>query len=301
MAKELIQFKNSFNDTLLGLAWENAKAKANIVIFTGMQETAERYDGFASFLNKYGFSVFCLDHYGQGLNIKENDAKGIWPKSGFSKSVKTFGEFIDKLKKSNVPTYIFAHSMGSFMAQDFIQRFPDKVNKAVICGSDYAKPGLMKFAYTLSKILVTKKKRDLPNKTLANLVTGAFAKAVKNAKTDFDWLSYNEENVQKYIKDPKCGFVATGGFYSEFLKGMKRISKKKFLKKINPSVKLLIIAGEEDPVGHMGKGPKKLFEQYSKLGIKDVKLKLYKNMRHEILNETNKDIVYKEVLEFFNH
>lgn len=300
MAKEIIKLKNMFDDTLYGIAWTCAEPKANIILMTGMQETAARYDDFAKYLNKHNFDVYCIDHYGQGLNIKDGDVRGIWPLRGFSKMVKTFGDLETRLQKTGLPIYIFAHSMGSFIAQDYIQRFHEKVNKVVLCGSDYASPILMKFAYTLAKISVPKSRNDLPDEKLAKIVTGSFAKTVKNRRTDFDWLSYNEENVDKYIADPKCGFIATGGFYREFLKGMKRISKKKFLKKIRQRISIYIIAGEEDPVGHMGKGPKKLLNQYQKLGIQDVSLKLYPHMRHEILNEKNNAIVYKDILEFFN-
>ena len=300
MAKQLIKITNDFNDTLYGFAWLSTSPKANVIIFTGMQETAERYDDFALFLNKNNFDVYCIDHYGQGLNIKDFDVPGVWPTSGFSKSVKTFGELDFKLIRTGLPVYIFAHSMGSFMAQEYLQRFHDRANKVILCGSDYASPFLMSFAYRLAKHLVPHNKSDLPNKTLANLVTGSFSKAVKDSKTEFDWLSYNEENVKKYIADPKCGFVATGGFYREFLKGMRRLSKKKFISKIRKTSSIFIIAGEEDPVGHNGKGPKKLFKMYKRLGIEDVTLKLYPNMRHEILNELNNDIVYQDILNFLN-
>ncbi len=300
MAKELIKITNSFGDTLYGYGWTIKKPKANVIIITGMQETAERYDNFATFLNKNGYDVFCIDHYGQGLNIKDVKLPGVWPESGFSKSVKTFGDVEHTLLKTGLPVYIFAHSMGSFMAQEYIQRFHERVNKVVLCGTDYASPFKMKFAYRLSKTLVPADKRDIPNKKLANLVTGSFAKTVKNRKTDFDWLSYNEDNVKKYMEDPKCGFVATGGFYREFLKGMRRIGKAKFINKIRPTVTIFIIAGKEDPVGHMGKGPTKLYKKYKHLGVDNISLKLYDHMRHEVLNEKDNKTVYNDILEFFN-
>jgi len=300
MARQLIKLKNRHDEILFGYAWTCKQPKANIMIFTGMQETAERYDDFAKYLNLNHFDVYCIDHYGQGLNIKDGDVRGIWPSNGFSRSVKTFAELNDKLQNTGLPIYIFAHSMGSFMAQDYMQRFAKKCDKVVLCGTDYAEPFVMSFAYRLASLMVKKDRRDLPNEKLAKFVTGSFSKKVKNRRTDFDWLSYNNENVDKYIKDPKCGFIATGGFYKDFLKGMRMIAKKKYLAKIHKGTPVLIIAGEEDPVGHMGKGPKKLYKKYKSLGLRDVALKLYKNMRHEILNETNNKIVYKEIVDFYN-
>jgi len=300
MPRHTIKFKNNFEDTLLGYAWTCAEPKANVMIFTGMQETAIRYDEFAKFLNENGFDVYCLDHYGQGLNVKEGEIPGKWPISGFSKMSKTFGDLAYKLEATSLPTYVFAHSMGSFIAQDYIQRYHDKITKVVLCGSDYASPSKMSMAYHLAKLLAPKKRRDFMNKKLAKLVTGSFAKSVQGARTSFDWLSHNDKNIDEYIADPLCGFVATGGFYLEFLKGMRRIAKKRFLKKIDKDISILVIAGAEDPVGHLGKGPVKLANKYFDLGIQDVTLKIYKHMRHELLNEIGNEEVYKDVLEFFN-
>ena len=81
---------------------------------------------------------------------------------------------------------------------------------------------------------------------------------------------------------------------------MRRIAKAKFIHKIRPTVSIYIIAGKEGPVGHMGKGPTKLYKKYKRLGVDRVSLKLYDHMRHEILNEDNHQIVYKDILEFFN-
>ena len=297
---DVFELKVVDDEILKGNEWLVENPKAHIVIFEGMEEHLSRYNAFARFLNENGYSVHGLDTYGQGLNIKHKDAPGSWPESGFSKSVKTFGDIEHMLLKTGLPVYIFAHSMGSFMAQEYLQRFHERVNKVVLCGTDYASPLKMKFAYQLAKLMVNDKNRNQPHPKLANLVTGSFAKAVKNRKTDFDWLSYNEENVQKYIADPKCGFVATGGFYREFLKGMRRIGKAKFIHKIRETVTIYIIAGKEDPVGHMGKGPRKLYKKYKHLGVSNVHLKLYDHMRHEILNETDHEMVYNDILEFFN-
>lgn len=300
MARNVIKVKNPFGDTLYGYSWTCSKPKANILIFTGMQEAAIRYDDFANFLNANHYDVYCLDHYGQGLNINKGENYGIWPTSGFSKTVKSFGQLALELSATGLDNYVFGHSMGSFMVQEYIQRYNRYVGKAIICGSDFASPALMSFAYGISKIITPKRKYDFASKFLANIVTGAFAKAVPNRRTDFDWLSYNQENVDKYIADPLCGFTATGGFYREFLKGMRRICKKRFMKRVHKTIHLLVIAGEEDPVGHMGKGPTKLANRYKELGVRDVNLKLYPKMRHEILNETDHMKVYKDVLEFLD-
>ena len=121
---------------------------------------------------------------------------------------------------------------------------------------------------------------------------------IKDRETDYDWLSYNKENVQAYINDPWCGHENTGGFWKEFLKGLSRIWDKNEMAKISRREKIYIISGQDDPVGRMGKGPVWLWRKYRSLGLTGATLKLYPNMRHEILNETGKEIVYKDVLSF---
>ncbi len=127
---------------------------------------------------------------------------------------------------------------------------------------------------------------------------GAYSKSIKNRKSPNDWLSYNEENVKAFTEDPKCGHDSSNGFYRELIKGNNRLYKTKFLNKINKNLPILVIAGEDDPVGACGKGPRRLEKMYKELGIKNVELKMYPHMRHEILNETGKEQVYNDILEF---
>nr|MCR5333136.1 lysophospholipase [Bacilli bacterium] len=295
MAKEEIKYSTRFGDEIKGYAWPIKEPIGNVIIVTGMEEHASRYDDFALFLNKNGYSVYCLDHYGQGLTAGEEANLGIVPKSFFSKSVKNIDDIVTSCRVSLRPTYLFAHSMGSFMLQDYIQRFTDHVNKVIICGSNGPNA---KFSYkagkALAKMTMNKKNRDTKAKFMNNFIFGMYKKSVKNFKTEFDWLSVNEANVEKYIADPYCGYMSTKGFYYEFMKGCNRLYKKKFLKKIRKDMHILLIAGKEDPVGAKGKGVVKLGKMYQKLGISNVKINLYDNMRHEILNEDDKQKVYDD-------
>lgn len=301
MARELVRLMNHDNEERVGYAWTTGKKpKANVVIVTGMEEYALRYDDFANFLNKNGYDVYCFDHYGQGESAASIEEQGIVPARFFTKSVKNIDEVVALCKLSCVPTYIFSHSMGSFMTQDYIQRFSEHVDKVVICGSNGPNAKMSyKFGKLVARIITHKSNRNKKAKLMDKIVFGMYSKQIKNAKTKFDWLSVNEENVDKYIKDPRTGYMSTNGFYYEFMKGCNRIYRKKFLAKINKNLPIFIIAGDKDPVGANGKGPKKLAELYKKLGIKNVTLKLYKGLRHEILNEKEKDTVYNDILEFF--
>ena len=287
---------------LYGLSWtQDESLKGNIIIVTGMEETASRYNDFAIFLCKNHFNVYCVDAFGQGENVDLDKSNlGIWPTSGFRKMVTAIDDLVALLRLSMVPIYIFSHSMGSFICQDFIQRYPEHVSKVVLCGTgskNYAVP----FGFLLAKMIVRAKNRDKKAKILNKLMFGSFNKKISNPRTKFDWLSYDNSVVDNYIADPLCGFGPTNGFCYEFLKGLNRLYKDRFLKKINKKLKLFIIAGDEDPVTGYGKSPEKMKKLYNCYGINDVQTKVYSHARHELLNELSpvKEEVYQDILNFF--
>jgi alpha-beta hydrolase superfamily lysophospholipase len=283
-----------------GMAYTAEGTKKNLLIMTGMNEHATRYGDLAGYLNAQGFDVYVLDAIAQGLNAPKVEDQEKWFVGAFDENVQAANIEIELLKKGGKPTYLMGHSMGSFMVQRYLELYPNTVVKVIEMGSNGPALAKMKMAYGLAKILVNKKNWDKPCKPLSNAGLGAYAKAVKNRKTDLDWLSYNEENVKKYMADPYCGHEDTGGFWHEFLKGMATLYKKNELAKISKDEKILIISGAEDPVGECSKGSTRLAEMYRKLGLKDVTLVLYPHMRHEIHNEKDHAIVYKQISDFLN-
>lgn len=290
------KFTNSRNETRRGLCWEIKNPKANVMIFEGMEEYCARYDKFALELNKAGFNVYSLDTYGQGENV-EQDGLGIWPEDGFHKQVDNYGELADKLNKTGLPLFVFAHSMGSFMCQSFLQRHPGKAKRLCLCGSGGKNP-VLGLGHTVAKMVVNKKNWNEKAKLLNNLMFSNLSKAYKK-EGPYAWLSVNKENVTKYEADPLCGFGPTNGFCLSFIQGMVPLYKKENLAKIDKNSALFIIGGEGDPVTNFGKFTVALDKQYKDLGLKEVSYKIYKNMRHEILNEDDWKLVSNDVINFF--
>lgn len=290
-------FKNK-EDSLNGLQWLIKDAKANIIIMEGMEEHCSRYDAFAKHLNEKGFDVYALDTFGQGLNVKKDLSDlGIWPEDGFVRQIDAVAALVKQLKEKK-ETYIFSHSMGSFMGQRFLQLYPGLVNRIVLCGSGSKNPALG-VGYLLARMTTSKKNKDKKSKLMAKMMFGSFNKKIKKPRTDFDWLSINEENVNKYIADPLCGYGPRKGFCFEFIKGMKPIHKAKSLKLLDKETEIFIISGSGDPVTKYGKSVSILEKMYHKYGVQKVTTKVYDNMRHEILNETNRQIVFDDIANFF--
>lgn len=296
-AKIKITCKNG--NVLLGLSWTVKEPIANVIIMEGMEEYAGRYDDFAKYLNNENFNVYAIDVYGQGLNVLPDlTNRGIWPVSGFRKQVQAVDSLVEKLRVSCHPTFIFSHSMGSFMCQDYIQRYTEHVSKVVLCGTGYKNPATG-FGYKLAQLTTNKRNRNKKSVLLNKLMFGNFNKRIKKPRTPFDWLSVNENNVDAYIADPLCGYGPTKGFCLEFLKGLNRLYKKRFLRKIRKDLDIFLISGAEDPVSNYGKSLVKLEKMYKKLGVKNVSHKVYDGLRHEILNEDRKEEVYKDIVAFF--
>ena len=285
-------------DTLIGHAWEVKNPIANVVIFQGMEEYGLRYDHFAKYLNQNAINAYALDCYGQGLNVKSDFSnESFWPEDGFFKMVEAHYRMVEEAKKNGAKTYVFAHSMGSFMGQLFIQRHPGAVEKIILCGTGSKKPG-MGLAELLAKGPGTGKKRFQKAKFLNKIMFGNFNKRIKNPKTPYDWLTYNEDNVEKYVNDPLCGFGPTNGFCYEFIKGLKVMYTKDGLNKIDKNQSIFLISGDGDPVTEYGKSTQKMFDLYKNLGIENVQKKIYPHARHELIFEACQEEVYRDVLDY---
>ncbi|HHT67004.1 MAG TPA: alpha/beta hydrolase [Erysipelotrichaceae bacterium] len=295
---DIFEIKLETGEILKGCHFPTKEAQANFVFITGMQEYASRYTPLAEYLNKKKINVWILDHFGQGLNAPTQEDLQKWPKGAFDKTVEALNLLILEAKKNNLPTTQGGHSMGSFMTQARLQKYPLAADKTLLVGSNGGQAGLMSIASLLSKTLINKNNWDKPSPFFDNLGLGSYNHKIKNPRTSKDWLSYNEENVDNYIRDPYLGQMNTGGFWREFLLGMSKIWKKKNLKKINQNETILISSGQDDPVGQYGKGVEWLKKTYQKLGVNHVELKLYPKMRHEIHNERNNIQVYRDWANF---
>ncbi|MDO5133292.1 MAG: alpha/beta hydrolase [Eubacteriales bacterium] len=290
--------KASPSEELRGWYWPAEAPRANLTVITGMDEYAARYDAFARWMNEREINVWVLDAFGQGLNAESAERQELWPKDAFRKTLRAIHGMNRLARQNGLQTVQMGHSMGSFLTQALIEKYPHYTDKVILCGSNGGQDALMKTGYALSRLLVNDRNRDEPSSVLQSMGLGSYARSVKGRKTDFDWLSVNEENVQDYIRDPYCGQINSGGFWREFLRGMAQIWDRRSLRHISEQERILIISGADDPVGRMGKGPQWLYDKYRELGVQDVSLRLYEGMRHEILHETDREKVFTDILAF---
>lgn len=281
--------------------WEDEnikKPKAVIQIAHGMAETAQRYETFAKVLTKNGYIVYINDHRGHGKTAKIIENVGhLAEKEGFRCLVEDMYTLTNIIKKENedLPIYLFGHSMGSFASQRYIMDYSNNLSGLILCGSNGKQGIILNLAHLIINREIKKYGRRSKSNKINNLIFGGEI-IRRNEKTKFDWLSRDKEQVEKYINDPFCGVVCSCGFFYDLVQGLKEIEDKENLKKVPLDIPIYIISGDKDPIGKNGKGVLRLRDRYIKLGVKDVTCKLYKDGRHELLNEINREEVFEDII-----
>ena len=274
------------------------EGKGHIHLLHGMAEHQKRYEGFATLLTEAGYYVSSHDHRGHGDTAELNgQLYGYFAdEDGFTRVVQDVDEVLQAVQAQigAHPITLFGHSMGSFIARRYTQLYSEKLARAIYCGTGTTTLLHMAGAQ-LATLLVKTKGAKTPSHLMNNLSFGSFNKGIKNALTDFDWLCSDEKEVKKYIDDPQCGFVSTNQFFVDLTSGLVEIAKQKEIARIRKDIPILLIAGSDDPVGNYGKGIYQVANSLTKAGIENVSVYLFEEMRHEILNEKNKQQVYDVV------
>ncbi|MDQ0214465.1 alpha-beta hydrolase superfamily lysophospholipase [Oikeobacillus pervagus] len=269
-----------------------------VQISHGMAEHVLRYEDFARYLVDRGFIVFGHDHRGHGKTAKKKEEIGYFTDDdGFEQVVRDVKQLTDLIQNDypSTPIVLFGHSMGSFIARRYVQLFGHQLVGAIFSGTG-GDPGFLgKMGLFIAEREGRKKGRRTASPLLDKLSFGHFNKQFKPNRTDFDWLTRDEEQVDLYIADPACGNIFTAGFFADLFTGLLTIHRQEEINKIPKQLPLLLIAGDQDPVGKSGKGVRQVYQQYKKAGMEDVSLKLYEGARHEILNETNREEVFHDI------
>lgn len=295
--------KTADNKDIYVYCWNQVtKPKGVLQIFHGMVEHSARYREFAKFLNEHNYIVYSNDHRGHGKTADNTDELGYIGEDGFNKIVEDEYQITKLIQKkhSGFPITILGHSFGSFIAQEYIIRYGNQINGVILSGSA-VRTGADVFA---GKVLSSIGKYIFGERKKAHFINYLafynYNKGIQNCKSKNQWLSSDENEVKKYDEDQFCGVICSIGFYYNFFRGISNLYKNERLAKIPKGLPIFIVSGKQDPVGKYGELVRKLYNIYIRLGIRNVKLKLYENRRHELLNELDKHEVYNEILEWVN-
>lgn len=267
-------------------------------IIHGMSEHIERYNEFAEFLTSKGILVVGEDHLGHGKSVAEGDTYGYFCKEDASSVLVRDVHRLKKIMQEKYPDVLYlimGHSMGSFILRNYLYRYGNGVNGAVIVGTGMQSKALLFAARTLTEIQKVFLGGKHVSKFMDKLAFGAYNKKIESVRTQYDWLSQNQANVDSYISDPLCGFTFTLNGFSTLFKLISDCHDRDKVDRIPKQLPILMIAGTDDPVGDYGRAVEKVYNSYLEHGLQNVQLKLYEKNRHEVLNETDRELVYGDI------
>lgn len=277
--------------------------RAIVQIVHGIAEHINRYDDFMSFLAENGILAVGDDHLGHGQSVTEADDLGFFnDKDGWDYVVMDEERLHDLMVEEypSIPYIFFGHSMGSFITRTLIIKHPEMYDAAIISGTGHQGKALVYGGGIMANALVALKGARSDGKALNDVAFGTYLSHIENPRTPFDWLSRDEAAVDKYIADPMCGFICKASLYRDMMGGVKFVTSQKNINKMKKTKPIYFMSGKEDPVGDYGVGVEKAYKAFCHAGLRDVQMRLYPGGRHEMLNETNRTEVYKDILDWIN-
>ena len=297
---EEVKIKSTDDKPLSLAVYETEGAAACIQLIHGMAEHKGRYDDFARFLAANGYNVITADLRGHGQDapllshIADENGDRL-----LIEDERIITEYIKK-RSGNMPIYLFAHSMGTIIARVLLQTDSGRYQKAVFSG--YVCPNALSgFALSLSHVFRFFKGTKGRSRFLTSLALGPYVTSVITRKTPHDWLTYDKANVEAYIDDPLSGVEFTIGSYSALFSLTAKMGRALGYQNVNPDLKLLLLSGVDDPCAGGDRGRSNSKKVLEAAGFKDISVITYEGMRHEILNEADKELVYHDVLDFYSH
>lgn len=275
--------------------------KGIVQISHGMAEYSNRYARFALELCKAGYAVFISDHVGHGASITDREMLGFFGETdGEEHFVEDLKTLTDKIKAEypHLPFFMLGHGMGSLIARKYTAKYGYLLDGVIYSGTSGENPVLgmgIQFANALIKENGPMHRSEL----LDTMAFGAYNRKTKK-RTDYDWGTRDEAEVDKYMSDELCGYKYTVSGMKALFMTLKQVSSKRWYNSVPLSMPILLISGSMDPVGDYGKGVNEVYKALKKTGHKNVSMKLYDGARHEILNEINRGEVYIDIIDWLD-
>lgn len=280
---------------------DKAPVKGVIQLVHGSCEHAKRYEEFARFLVARGFVVVANDHRGHGKAVKDISELGYFAKeNGWTKLVDDVYDVTTYIKKKYPDKKItmLGHSMGSFIVRHYAILYTDSIDALIVMGTAHHSKNILNLGTKIAERSIKKGKGKKVNRFLDKISYGSFHMRFLKEKDTLAWLSSDREIREAFRKDGYCGFKFTAQAFKDMFEGIAFITDEANVKRMNKKLPVLLVSGQNDPVGDYGKMVQKAYLLYKQVGMENVGMKLYPGMRHEILNETDKVEVYKDILKW---
>ena len=279
--------------------YDTADPKAVVKVIHGMEEHQGRYQTFAEFLQADGYTVVTADLRGHGKTAPT--VSHIAGRDGHLRLLEDEGTILDYIHECwpGAPVILFGHSMGTIIARAFLRTQSREFHKVVLSG--YPNPNSAAGAgIVLTDVLSAFKGGKKYSKLLDDMVLGPFSKAIPDAKSPLEWLSYNPENVKRYQEDPLCGVPFTIGSYNALFHLIKMMDTPSQYEEVWKLLPILLISGKDDPCTGGEKGRTDSLNRLKEAGFREIRVETIDGMRHEILNEKENGKVFRMILDFLN-
>ncbi|MCP4074079.1 MAG: alpha/beta hydrolase [Hyphomicrobiales bacterium] len=286
-------------------ALTNAGAVKGIVqINHGMAEHGARYQRFAAKLSNAGYHVIAHDHRGHG-NTKADDAPfGVFSsKNGLQKALDDIAHVnnIARKKYPQLPIILFGHSMGTILGFNYCLKYPETIAAAALWNTGFDTGALAMVFNILLKIERALKGSDVPSRLAQKMTFEDWNRKFAPNRTDFDWLSRDEAEVDKYVADPLCGFPVSIGMWLDVLTGINFGADNKNLTRLPVHLPFHLLAGAADPCSAKGQAVARLAKRLKNAGLENVTLNILPETRHESLNEINRNEITTDFIAWLDN
>jgi alpha-beta hydrolase superfamily lysophospholipase len=268
------------------------RARGIVEIAHGMAEHGARYERFARALTEHGWAVYAPDHRGHGWTARTPEAYGHFAdEDGWARVLADLRMVAQHARREHagVPFVFFGHSMGSYFAQTLVLKHPQEIDGLVLSGTSAGGGALVRVGKQIAKLERMRQGKRGRSALLFQMSFGQFNRGFEG-RTDFDWLSRDPVEVDKYVGDERCGFRCSNQLWIDLLGALEEIGRADW-SRLPKDLPIYVLGGDRDPVGDRGKGMRRLVAQLRAAGLARVSDVLYPEGRHEMLNEINRDEV----------
>ena len=290
-------------ETIYGRAYIPYGEVKGIVQFAhGMCDYGERYEDFFRELTDCGYIAAYADHLGHGNSVRSLDDLGYFSaRDGYKKVVDDFNTFYGILdeKFPNDKHYVIGHSMGSFIVRYFMAAYRRPMAGAILMGTSGPNP-LAGIGAGLAAGIALVRGGYYRSSFLEKLAFGSYNKHIEDPVSAWDWLSRDENAVYDFDTDELRNQTFTASGFKDLFSLVRIVNLNTFIDDTPKELPILLLSGDEDPLGNYGKGIRKLEDIFHSLDFRDVQSVLFRGARHELCHELNREEVFETVIDWLN-
>lgn len=266
----------------------------------GISEHIGRYDETARFLAEHGFLVCGEDHLGHGRTVTDGSYGFFAPENGWTLAARDVRALrkLEGARHPNLPYFLLGHSMGSFLTRTYLILWPGTVSGAVLMGTGQEPAPLVALGKRISALECRRLGPRGVSPLVHTLSLGAYNRRFRPSRTPSDWLSRDPAEVDAFLADPLCQSRPTVSLFRDMMGGLQLIARRDQLARMDPSVPVCFLSGQEDPVGGMGRGVEQVVRMFQDAGCRDLSLHLYPGARHELFHEQKRREVWADLLDW---